>query len=244
MDNTIAVLSVLFTLLTFLASFLAPVIVIALIFRKLRPRLAPASATAPAAATPKRRSPWRWVGLVPLVGISLFTGLMITSIGGALHPQLTNIAAPMACSGGQFNIASSQYSYKPGQHGVTHRMTCTDPVTGERSDVTFRVLGWSTLIFSGIVFVPLLILGLLLMKFLRRAFAAMKSSSPAGISGDYAGDLRQAFDNAIKRQAGSHRDTDNHDVEDSLRELKRLRDNGLIDDADFAARKTAILARL
>ncbi len=241
MATTLAVIS---ALLTFLASFLVPVIIIALVFRKLRPRLATTSTAASAATTPRRRSPWRWLGLIPLAGISLFVGLMITSIGGALHPQLTSIAAPMACSGGQFNISSSQYSYKPGQRGVAHQMTCTDLVTGERRDVTYGVLGWSTLIFAGIVFVPLLVLGLLLMRFLRGTFVAMKSALPPRASGDYAGDIRQAFDNAITRQAGSHRGTDNHDVEDSLRELKRLRDNGLIDDADFSARKTAILSRL
>ena len=120
---------------------------------------------------------------------------------------------------------------------------CVDPATGERESVQSAVLVWAILIFSGIVFVPLLIIGLLLTRFLRRAFAAMKSASPPA-TGSYMGDIRRTFDNAAKRQAGSHRDTDNHDVEDSLRELKRLRDNGLIDDADFAARKIAILSRL
>lgn len=245
MDNTFTLITVVTSLLGFLLPMLVPALIIGLVFRNLRPKLAAASTSMPTDDTPKRRSPWRWLGVIPLAGISLFIGLMIASIGGALNPQLTRIAAPMACSGGQLDITSSAYSYKPGQQGVAHQLTCTDPVTGERSDATYSVLGWSTLIFSAIVFVPVLVIGLLLTRFVRRTFTSIKSAWPSGGSTGPVWDLRQTFDHAIKRQqAGGHRYAGARDVEESLRELKRLRDNGLIDDADFAARKTAILSRL
>lgn len=47
--------------------------------------------------------------MVGLLGISLFAGLMIATAGIAIYPPLTNITAPLACSG-EFTIESKTYS--------------------------------------------------------------------------------------------------------------------------------------
>lgn len=193
-----------------------------------------------ATATPRRRPTRKWLALVPLVGVSLFSGLMVASVGGALYPPLTKITAPMICDG-QFHINSSGYSYKPGQSGVSHQMTCIDPISGRGKDVTLLVILCLTLISAGVVFVPLLVFAWFLGGLFRRLF-----SPPASIQSQGLGrDLLQMAENANRARASREPPaSDDRDIEARLRELLRLRERGLIDANDYDNRKAQILSEL
>ncbi|HWK61847.1 MAG TPA: SHOCT domain-containing protein [Eoetvoesiella sp.] len=70
---------------------------------------------------------------------------MIASAGGALHPPLLTVAAPVLCDG-DMDITSRSYSYKPGQHGTSHTIRCERQ--GRAEEVTLRAIGVSTLIYG------------------------------------------------------------------------------------------------
>lgn len=146
-----------------------PLIILVVFLRMVPGRHAP---TVAPAHPPRRHGHWKWLILVPVIGISLFSGLMVAAVGGALYPPLTRIAAPLACDG-DFSIQTSQYSYKPGQRGSTYQTLCSDRETGEAKDVTTRAFLWSSLVFSGVAFVPLLALALFLLSLLRKAFPSL-----------------------------------------------------------------------
>jgi len=239
-----------FVIILNLIGFLLPLCVPVLIFVLLKKRLVPAltpGAVAPTTSTttsttePPRRSPWRWLGLIPVAGFALFTGLMITSIGGVLHPPLLKIATPLVCDG-PMEIVSSPYSYKPGQHGTSIQPMCVDPASGERRNVTFPVLAWTTAIFSAIAFVPILLVCLFLMRLVRPLFRSLRDA--VKVRDDGRQDMLDGFRQALQQQQLRTRASDGGHVEDRLRDLARLRDRGLIDDDDYRARKDAILAQL
>lgn len=227
--------AVIFNIAATLAGFLIPIVVMAAVALLVR-LLFRHSAAAPMPTQPRRQR-WLWLGLIPLAGVALFIGLMVASIGGALYPPLTRVAAPLACDG-EFSIETYQYSYKPGQHGSGYRTFCTDRASGERKDVSLPTFLWNSLVFAGMAFVPLLLLALLLVRRLRRAFASFRSSVTTGTPPDF---LRQFVESTtLKSQAAP----DGRSVEDRLRELLRLRDKGLIDDDDYEARKAGVLSQL
>src|SRR3546814_5056178 len=80
-------------------------------------------------------------GLMVLLPICAFGGVMVASAGGAIHPPLVTVAAPYVCDG-TVETQSQNYSYKPGQQGVARNIFCIDP-DGERRDITLRTVGRS-----------------------------------------------------------------------------------------------------
>src|SRR3546814_1266251 len=53
-------------------------------------------------------------GLMVLLPICAFGGVMVASAGGAIHPPLVTVAAPYVCDG-TVETQSQNYSYKPGR---------------------------------------------------------------------------------------------------------------------------------
>lgn len=87
-----------------------------------------------------------------LLGISLFCGVMIVTIGGAFFPEVTKVAAPVLCRDGEFTTESTRYSYKPGQSGVSHRVYCIEDGRGKR-EITLAAIAVASVIYSvGVLF--------------------------------------------------------------------------------------------
>lgn len=92
------------------------------------------------------------VGLGGLAGVSLFIGTMIATAGGAIYPNLLNVAVPYVCEGqGRADIVSTPYSYRPGQQGVSRQIICPGPEqAGE--DRTLHVVVTACLVYGIFVF--------------------------------------------------------------------------------------------
>lgn len=88
---------------------------------------------------------------IGVVAASLFIGLMVASVGGAVVPSVLRVTAPFVCPGGQFEIVSQRYSgFYPGvgnTYGVTRSFYCVDGSAGPRS-VGFAAFLVGTLIYS------------------------------------------------------------------------------------------------
>jgi hypothetical protein len=97
-------------------------------------------------------------GLLFLLGISLFVGIVILSVGlGMAIAPLQGISAPLVCGGGEVERTADQYSYKPGQVGWEIGWHCIDRTTGERQDRTLAVIFASGTIYGLILFVGLIV---------------------------------------------------------------------------------------
>jgi hypothetical protein len=74
---------------------------------------------------------------IVIVAVSLFIGLMVASVGGAVVPSVLRVTAPFVCPDGQFEIVSQRYSgFYPGvgnTYGVTRSFYCVDESAGPRS---------------------------------------------------------------------------------------------------------------
>ena len=120
------------------------------------------------------------VGVMWALGVGGFIGLMIATAGGALFPTIVRVADPWVCEGTVSTI-SSRYSYKPGQSGVQHVMTCDAGDGSPPRDITLRVVATASAIYGAAAFVVLLIPVLLLGTLLPRLRTALRGkASEAG----------------------------------------------------------------
>ncbi len=192
------------------------------------------------------------------IPISLFIGLMIATAGGALHPPLLTVAAPVLCDG-DMDISSRNYSYKPGQSGTSHTIRCERE--GRVQEVTLRAIGVSTLIYGAGAWVLLTLLNL---RSKRQQDENPNEGLAAGISSGFGGrvladDLIAAFTQKMKKGTGSPvtfnlrsftttpssgETPSGGDVASRLKQLKALRDQGLISAQDYESRKQDILNEL
>ena len=112
------------------------------------------------------------IGIVGALCLGAFIGLMIATAGGALFPQIVRVADPFVCDG-TASIESSRYSYKPGQRGVQHIITCDTGDGSAPRDITLRSVAMSAVIYGAVAAAVLLILvlglGQLLSRWLRRS---------------------------------------------------------------------------
>src|SRR3546814_13232057 len=78
-------------------------------------------------------------GLLLLVPVCAFGGIMVASAGGAIHPPLVTVAAPYVCDG-TVEAQSRNSSCKPGQQGVSRPSFRLDP-TGRRRGINLPPAG-------------------------------------------------------------------------------------------------------
>jgi len=126
---------------------IVPVVVLLLVGRKLA-----AARRSQRALLPRVR--WK-LRLIGLAGVSLFTGLMIATAAGAIHPPIVAPGARLVCDG-TLEMRSQAYSYKPGQRGVSHTITCVT-ADGDRQEITLSAILASTLLYAGGLFAVLLL---------------------------------------------------------------------------------------
>jgi hypothetical protein len=186
-------------------------------------------------------------GLIFLVGVCGFCGLMVATAGGAMNPALVTRAAPWVCDG-TVETRSRDYSYKPGQQGTSHNITCTEADGGSR-DITLRAIGAATIYYT-LIFLPFGLLLLLAVRALfRRSVGGMAARAGMG-PGDadklrsfLAGRLRTDAD-IIRRPAAAPSGPTPDSIEERLRHLQSLRESGLVSDAEYQAKRAEILAEL
>ena len=170
-----------------------------------------------------------------LLSVSLFVGLMLATAGTAIHPPLVRVAAPLACDGA-FVIESSRYSYKPGQSGIEHHYYCVR-AQGGREEITLRAIFMAFLVYSAAALVVCLLLALPLLWWLRRKFDVV----PDLVRRARASMHRDGMTVRVIRTQAADAAADEGDIAGRLRQLARLRDEGLISEQEYAAKKAAIL---
>ena len=230
------------SLLSFGAALIGPIITLVIIFGIIG---AVRRRTNPAGSSPRPvASLVKWgCGLLALLPVSGFGGLMVATAGGALHPPLIMAAAPYVCDG-TVELQSQSYSYKPGQRGVSRTFYCNHP-DGSQSDITLASIGAATIYYS-LIFLPFLLVASLLLGLLARNRLPKLSAS-----------IRAQNIDALRAQLGErlHVDADfvrrardvppdEGDVAARLARLQSLRDEGLISEAEYQAKRAEILTKL
>lgn len=159
----------------------------------------------------------------------IFTGFMISVVGGAIHPPIATIAAPLVCRG-KVSVLSRSFSYRPGQRGVSHNIVCitgTEPAVQEL-DITVQMVAASAVLYALASFVILLPLFNLLKNVVEietvpsrtvRTQAGVRFTTSSSASGGMNSSARMA-------------------------QLKHLHDAGHISDAEYEQKRREILAEL
>src|SRR5258708_27774258 len=87
-----------------------------------------------------------------VLGSSLFTGIIIVSIGlGAAFPPMEKGAAPFICSGKTLQLSTQDFAYGFTQ-GYTITWYCVDDQTGAKDDVSGQTILVAGLVYSVIIF--------------------------------------------------------------------------------------------
>ena len=101
------------------------------------------------------------MGILGILGVSLFCGVVIISIGlGSLITQLNLVAKPIVCGSDDMQVMQHVYSYRPGETSWTITAYCVDRTTRAKRDVTNLTQFVAGVIYSVIPFVVLLAWGL------------------------------------------------------------------------------------
>jgi hypothetical protein len=186
-------------------------------------------------------------GLIFLLGVCGFCGLMVATAGGAMNPALVTRAAPWVCDG-TVETLSRDYSYKPGQHGTSHNITCTE-ADGSRRDITLRAIGAATVYYT-LILLPFGLLLLLAARVLvRRKIGGMAARAGLGpgdadkVRGFLADRLRTDAE-IVRRPFGTPPGPAPGSIEERLRHLQSLRDSGLVSETEYQAKRAEILAGL
>lgn len=161
-----------------------------------------------------------------LLGISLFTGIIIVSIGlGAAFPAMERVAAPFVCGGNRLDLHLDHYSYKPGQSGYIITWYCVDP-DGTPEDVSWRIILVAGLIYSAVLF---------FISVVWLLTAGKQVQAVGNIFGRAAPPAAMAF---------GREGTDSRSLRRKLVELKELRDSDLISEQEYEEKKARLLDEL
>ena len=151
-----------------------------------------------------------------LAGVSLFIGFVIFSVAvGAIFPSLHKLTAPLICRG-EVQVESFKYSYKPGQVGWDNHIYCN--TNGVKKEITFQAIGVTGLLASALIFIVLV-------------FQMRKSVTLPDTFGELATDLKPE-----NKKKGS--------ALERMSELKKMRDENLITDAEYQKKKADIMKEL
>lgn len=195
--------------------------------------------------------PERWqvlnshvLGVLVWAIVWLFFGYVLWVVaGGSVWPSLLQVAAPLVCPDGQFQILTQSYSYKPGQRGTSVHVACV-LADGEQRAILGTAIFWAGLIWSAVFLTLWLWLGKLGLRVIRLG--------PKRAPGESAREHEQRSRHwlaartaaARARLAGGGEGSGDRDPAGRLRQLKALRDEGLIDEAAYAAKRGDILNEL
>lgn len=167
--------------------------------------------------------------LLTTLGTSLFVGFIIFAIGiGAIFPSMHKLTAPLIC-GGEVEVETIRYNVRPGETVWQHSVYCTNQETGIKKEITFPAIGMTGLVASAIIFAYLAFRWrnqLLLPKNFGSLAPDLKPASP---SPDFSKKSKQ------KKQGSPL---------ERLSELKKMRDENLISEAEYERKKNEIMEEL
>lgn len=165
--------------------------------------------------------------LLTTLGTSLFVGFIIVAIGiGAIFPSMHKLTAPFICNG-EVQVESIRYSYKPGQVGWEHHIYCT--TDGAQKEITFPSIGMTGLVASAIIF------AYLAFRWRNQMFLSDNSGSPAA-------DLKPASPSpGVPKKSNPKKQGS---PLERLSELKKMRDENLISEAEYERKKNEIMEEL
>jgi hypothetical protein len=163
--------------------------------------------------------------VLTMLGISLFTGFIIITIGlGAAVPVINRVAAPFACSRGKMQLETETSSYTPGQSTTTLNWLCVDESSGAQEPINFKVIMYAGLIYGLGLFV--ILIGATLGGV---NWGGTSKTEPFVRQGQPDGPLFVArHPNALSTQQ-------------KLRELKELRSQDLISEQEYEMKRAEIL---
>jgi hypothetical protein len=193
-----------------------------------------------------------------LLPLSLAFGFMIAGIGTAMWPPVSAWAAPLACSG-TVDVHSDYYTTQSGGSGVSRHILCVSGAGKDeaRDEITFSAIGIAGLLYSAIAFVLLMVFaaprmrrGAAEARAPAMAFGGGISARGVASSAELQAILGQVAEALQHGQADINVSSvtidggDGADPGARLAHLKQLHDAGLIDDADYEAKKAEILSGL
>lgn len=191
-------------------------------------------------------------GLIGLLCVSGFAGLMVATAGGAVHPPVVTVAAPYVCDG-TVETRSQNYSYRPGQSGVARTILCTR-ADGAAHDITLKTIGAATVYYTLIFMAVGLVLAVLARLLTPRLLTSRMGDPfrPGPKSGLDPADLeataRYLRDRLLVSADIVRRDADAPHDDDSIRrrleQLQALRDDNLISEEEYQAKRAEVLSSL
>lgn len=160
--------------------------------------------------------------VLAILGISLFCGVIVISIGfGSIFTELNQVSRPIVCGSNNLQVVQQVSHYRPGETSWTISAYCVDVETGVKKDVTLAVQLVTGVIYS---LIPLaVIIGFMIKN---------RTTPEETISTEKVVTARTAENNDL----GS--------VEEKLEKLKELREADLITEADYQKKKDKILDNL
>ncbi|HUH22579.1 MAG TPA: SHOCT domain-containing protein [Brevundimonas sp.] len=229
--------------LSFLPILIVPLILLFVVRAILRGKRPPSGRSDPSWSSMKI-----CCGLLVLLGVSSFAGLMVATAGGAIHPPVITVAAPYVCDG-TVDVRSQNYSYRPGQRGVARTILCTG-ADGEARDITLKTMGAATICYALIflaVGLALLVLARLLTPRLNDALrtkAGGLSSKNAEAAARYLKDRLVVSADIVRRDAKPDSGDRDDTVRSRLENLQALRDDNLISEEEYQAKRAEVLSSL
>ncbi|MBI3740420.1 MAG: SHOCT domain-containing protein [Chloroflexi bacterium] len=163
--------------------------------------------------------------LLKAIGISLFIGGLIAWSGGSVFPPLFNVAAPFVCDG-KFSVETQEFYPRPGEVDTTQTIFCDNPNTGKSNDITLQTIIVAGIVYSAIVFIPVVArIKLGRSIFQRSVDTAQNVASPNEIY----------FVPGIKHS---------EDPSEKLKKLKEMREAGLITEQEYEAKRSEIISKM
>lgn len=162
---------------------------------------------------------------------------------GSVFPFLLDIATPLACPGGHLEALPQALPWGPGMSGKARHFACL-LANGERLELLAPTLYWAGLLWGAVWLTLFLWAGKLGLRLIRLG----PKREPGESAEEYE---RRTLDGLAARRNAAHArararlHADSDDASDAdpaarLRQLKALRDEGLIDADEFATRKARI----
>jgi hypothetical protein len=154
------------------------------------------------------------------VAISLIVGVaIIAAAAGSIYPPIYRAGNFLVC-GNRLTIESQEYSYKPGQAGIEHKIYCEDPTTGSKKDVSVLAVLSAGLVYAVVVFIAVVILDFFLSRH-RKKLAVLYVNEP-------------------KLEKSLIDDLTSEEAEEMLQKLKKIREANLITPEEFEAKSKKI----
>ena len=166
--------------------------------------------------------------------VAIWAGFMMATAGAAVYPPVTSIVTPLVCSG-QAQTDSQTFSTRPGETIVTRDYYCVGE-NGKPESVMFKTLAATFAVYAVIAFVLLTLLGLW-----RGRKGAAPAEAPAPAAPDFGARTSEPAELTPRFRPVAPA---GNGIEARLDVLNRLRDAGLIGEADYEAKKAEILSRL